>query len=137
MPGVPSFFFCTVKTKNYFLLGTVCAFATEYLALIDCNYTIELYAAVRRTSMYLHIPVMYLCCCSVCCYTAVVAVAVRHRVPDGEICCCGSLHLIPVFSFSSSFKHDLLLMYVPLGSTLSHLKSRFIYDYLLRIIHPR
>ena len=65
------------------------------------------------------------------------AAAVGHRVPDGKNCCCDSLHLIPLFSFSASFKHDLLLMYVPLGSTLSHLKSRFIYDYLLRIIHPR
>ena len=49
--------------------------------------------------MYLYIPAMYFCCCSVLCsYTTAVAaaVAVRHRVPDGKICCCGSLHLIPV-----------------------------------------
>ena len=24
------------------------------------------------------------------------AAATRHRVPDGNICCCGSLHLIPL-----------------------------------------
>ena len=42
---------------------------------------------------------MYLrCCCSVCYCTADVAAAVRHRWPDGKICCCGSIHLIPVFS---------------------------------------
>ena len=46
-----------------------------------------------------------------CCYTAVAAAAaasaaaVRYRVADGKICCCVSLNLIPVSSFSSS-KHD-------------------------------
>ena len=33
-----------------------------------------------------------------------LAAAVRDRVPDGKICSRGSLHLIPVFSFSS-FEH--------------------------------
>ena len=50
------------------------------------------------------------------------AAAVGHRVPDGKICCCGSLHLIPVFSFSS-LKHDLFTMH-PLA-VLSHLQRRF------------
>ena len=36
-----------------------------------------------------------------------------------------SLNLIPVLSFSS-FKRDLLSM-VPLGSTVSHLRFRFVY----------
>ena len=63
--------------------------------------------------MSLYIPVMCFCCCSVCCYLAVAAAAVlllaaaiRHRVPNETISCCGLLRLIPVFSFSS-FKHDL------------------------------
>ena len=29
-----------------------------------------------------------------------LAAAVRHRVPDGKNCCCGSLNLIPALSFS-------------------------------------
>ena len=43
---------------------------------------------------------------AVCCYTALAAAvllllaAVRHSVPDGQICCWfNSLNLIPVFSF--------------------------------------
>ena len=36
--------------------------------------------------------------------------ALRHRVPGDTMCCCGLLHLIPVFYFSSS-KHELFLMY--------------------------
>ena len=71
-----------------------------------------MYATVRRTSMHLHIPVVYYsCCCSVCCYPAVaeaavllLAAAVRHRVPDGALCRCDLLHLIPVFFFVP--KHD-------------------------------
>ena len=85
------------------------------------------------TSMYSCIPTCCCaCCCVVCCYTAVaaaaacclllLAAAVRHRVPDGKICCCGSLRLTPVFSFSS-FKHDFFSMY-PL-TVLSHFQRRF------------
>ena len=47
------------------------------------------------------------CCCSVRCYPAVaaaavllLAAAVRNRVPDDALYCCGLLHLIPVFSSS-------------------------------------
>ena len=67
----------------------------------------------------LYIPVIHFCClcCAMCCYPAVaaapvllLAAAVRHRVPSNTICCCGLLHLIPVFYFSSS-KHELFLMY--------------------------
>ena len=36
-----------------------------------------------------------------------LAAAVRHRVPDGEKCSCGSSNLIPVCSFSS-FRRDYL-----------------------------
>ena len=54
------------------------------------------------------------------------AAAVRHRVPDRKICCYGSLHLIKVFSSSSSFKHNLLPMYVPLGSTVAFVASIYL-----------
>ena len=76
-------------------------FHNEYFDLIGYRYTSYcLYAAARRTSMYLYTPAMCFCCCSsVVCWFSVAgaAAAVRHRVPDGKICCCGSLHLIPVF----------------------------------------
>ena len=67
----------------------VCAFTTEYLDLIDCNYTTELYAAVRCTSMCSHVPAMYLCCCSLCCDTAIVPAVVSSA---GAACwwCCSS-----------------------------------------------
>ena len=95
------------------LLGTaVCVLPQqEYLNLIDCNYTTQLYAALRRTRIFFYVPAKYFCCAAallMCCYTVVVAAAVRHRVPDGKICCCGSLHLIPVFFFLL-FKHTLLI----------------------------
>ena len=51
-----------------------------------------------------------------------LAAAVRHRVPGGKICSLGSLHLIPVFYFSSS-QHDVFSMY-PLA-VLSHFQRRF------------
>ena len=105
------------------------AFTTRvFLDLIDCDYTTELYAAVRRSSIYLCTSAMYFCCCSVRRYTAVVAAAaaVRHRVTDGKFCCCGSFHMIPMFSFSS-FKHGILITYVPLA-VLSHLQPRFAYS---------
>ena len=61
------------------------------------------------------------------CYTAVAAAAaVRHRVPHGKNWCCGSLHLIPVFSFSS-FKHDLFSM-SPLAVLLDLQRWFFSYD---------
>ena len=72
---------------------------------------------------------MYFCCCSVllycCCCCSYSAGAVRHRVPDGTFCCCASLHLIPVFSFSF-FKHDIFLMHAL--AVLSQLQPRFTYN---------
>ena len=49
----------------------MCAFTTR----VGCNYTAELYAAVRRTSTCLYIPAIYIssaavalyCCCCCCC----------------------------------------------------------------------
>ena len=45
-----------------------------------------------------------------------LAAAIRHRVPDGINCCCGSLDLITVFFL---FIQTRFTFYVPLGSTLS------------------
>ena len=98
-----------------------------------------LYAAARRSSVYVYKPAKYFCCCCCCCCCCcsvvllyccccsccclqLLAAAVRHRVPDGKLCCCGSLHLIRMFSFSS-FKHNAFSMY-PLA-VLSHLQRRF------------
>ena len=61
-----------------------------------------------------------------CCYnTVAAAAAVNHLVPAGNVCCCGSLHLILVPSFSS-FKHYLFSLY-PLAVP-SHLRPRLAYD---------
>ena len=66
-------------------------------------------------------------CCSVCCYTAAVAAAalqllpaaVRHRVPDGQICC-----------WFIEYDSSVLFLFIqtrfmfdgtPLGSTVPHL----------------
>ena len=104
----------------------VCGFTTAvYLDPIDYNYTVHWCSTYEYTRMYLYIPAMYFCCCccSVCCYTAVaaaavllLAAAVRPRVPDDKICCCGTLHLIPVFSFL--FIQTRCIFNVTLGSTL-------------------
>ena len=56
--------------------------------------------------------------------------AVRHRVSDGKICCCGSLHLIPVFLFL--FIETRFIFDVPFGSTLAFTASIF---YLLHLSH--
>ena len=85
------------------MLGTVCVcFHNKVPGPDYFNYATELYAGARRTRMYLYIAAMYFCCCPLFCNTAVVAAAaaVRHRVPDGQIWCCGSLHLISVSFFS-------------------------------------
>ena len=70
-----------------------------------------------------------------------LCIAILLLLPLQQQCCCfllllvivcriakfgaGSLNLIPVFSFSS-FKRDFIFD-VPLGSTVSHLRSRFAY----------
>ena len=72
------------------------------------------------------------CCCSVCRYTIIAAAAtvlllpaaVRHRVPDGQIC-CWIIESDPSVSFLF-IQRDLFLV-VPLGSTVSHLRPRFAY----------
>ena len=68
-----------------------------------------------------------------CCYPAgaaatvlLLAAAVRHRVPDGALCCCGLLHLIPVFYFSS-FIQTRFIFDVPIGSTVACTASIYLY----------
>ena len=54
--------------------------------------------------------------------------AVRHRVPGGHVG-AGSLNLIPLFSFSSSYRDFVCTPW--LYYFVSHLRSRFAF------IHPR
>ena len=90
-----------------------------------------LYADARRTSMYSY---KLACCCVpgnvllillLLLLLLLLASAVRHRVPHDKICSRGSLHLIPVFSFSS-FNRDFFSTY-PLAVLLSHFQRRFFY----------
>ena len=109
----------------------MCGFITEYLDLIDYNqYTVRCCTTYEYVFVYTCLPL-----CSVAILLLLqqllLAAAVRHRVPDGKICSRGSLHLIPVFSFSS-FKHDLFSTY-PLAVP-SHFHSRFFYLYHISYI---
>ena len=101
-------------------VDTVCGFTTEYLDLLDikCYYTIRCCMTYECSFVYTcHVlllpPLLF---CSVLLYYCLllqlllIAATVCQRVPDGKICCRGSLHLIPFSSFSS-FKHDLFSMY--------------------------
>ena len=45
-----------------------------------------------------------------------LAAAVRHRAPDGKVCCSGPLRLITVFSL---FFQTRFIFYVPRGSTVA------------------
>ena len=110
-PGVLSFFFFFAPFffGTIFSLGTVCVLSQlEYLDLKDFNYTTELFAAVRRTSMYLYISAMHFCCfCSVllyCCCCCCICCC-SSSCAGWKNYYCGSLHLIPVFLFSS-LKHN-------------------------------
>ena len=85
-----SFPFLTVLFK-LFMLDTVCsAFTTS----MYCIYQPCISAAA---ALYVvAIPLLLL--------QPPLHASVRDRVPDGKSCCCGSLHLILVFSFSSYSK---------------------------------
>ena len=99
---------------------TVCCCTTyEYVFVYTCH-VLFLLLLLRSVLQY--------------CSNAVAAAA-RHRVPDGKICCCGSLHPIPVSSFSSS-KYDLFLMY-PLGSTVAFTAPIFQLLQYMPYVHPR
>ena len=60
-----------------------------------CTMMIEV-SSEQWISQLFTIYRVLLLCCSMCCYTAVVAAAtvlvlpaaVRHRVPEGQVCCC-------------------------------------------------
>ena len=127
---------------SFCYVDIVRGFTTEYLdlLLIDYNYNVR---CCTTYEMYLYTCYVLFCCCSVVrCYIAamlllqlpLLAAVVRHRVPDGKICFRGSLHLIPVFYFSS-FHYELFSMY-PLA-VLSHLQRRFVPSSIINIIHPR
>ena len=107
----------------------MCGFTTEYLDPINYNYTVRCCTTYEYVFVYTcHVLQLLLAAAaavwSVAILLLLLLAAVRHRVPDGKICCCGSLHLIPVLSFSS-LKHDLFSMY-PLA-VLSHFHRRFLY----------
>ena len=70
------------------------------------------------------------CCCSSCCLLVLFVIVCRMAIV------AGSLNLIPVFYFSS-FKHDLGLMYVPLGSTVAFTASICLYYILGNFGHAR
>ena len=82
------FIFCTPFLTTLFFRHRVCASTTEYLDLIDCNNTTELYAAERRTYEYVfvytcHVFLLLLCVPLLdCCYCCVAAAA--------ACCCCWS-----------------------------------------------
>ena len=71
------------------------------------------------------------CCCSLCCYTAVVAAAtvlvlpaaVRHRVPEGQVCCC-FIESDPSVLFL--FIQTRFIFYIPLGSTVVFTASIYL-----------
>ena len=126
---------CTVFF-SLLLLGTVCGFTIGCLNLIDYNYTVRccttyeyVFAYTCHVFLLLLLCVLLSCCCCSC-----SAAAVRHRVPDGVLCCCGLLRLIPVFS-SASLKHDLFSKY-PVA-VLSHVHPRCTYNPIIHTIHPR
>ena len=132
MPGVLSFLFflCVPFFFNSFVRHRICDLTTEYLDLIDCTYATELYAAVRRTSMYLYIPP---------CISAAAGLCSAVAAGAAPCCCCSSScarlrKLLLWFiasdssvSFSSSFKHVFVLMYVPLGGTVAFAASIYLY----------
>ena len=121
------FSFCIVFFQ-LFLLGTVyfeyCYYKstwTSYIVtmLLSCTLLYDVRVCI---CIYKYPPCIS---AAALCTILLVAAAVRHRVPDGKFCCRGSLHLIPLFSFSSSFKHNILLMHVSLRSTVVFAASIF------------
>ena len=86
------------KKKNYTVHCCTTYEYTRYVVVCTCH-VISAAALCVATAVYR---------CVAAATVLPLAVADRHRAPDGQICCCGPWHLIPVFSFSS-FKHDLYL----------------------------
>ena len=130
---------CVVITAfSFCYVETVCG---EYLDLIDYNYTLRCYTIRVCTCIYLRstsaAAAAALQCVAILLLLQLLLLlltaAVGHRVLDGKMCCCGSLHLIPVVSFSS-FKHDSFSMY-PLAVLCRIYSVEFLL--IIRIIHPR
>ena len=95
-------------------LDTVCGFTTEYLDLIDYNYTVRCCTMYEYVFAYTcHVLLLLLCSsvllyclwCSCCCLLLLFVIMCRMAK-----FVAGPLNLMPVYSFSS-FKRDLLLMY--------------------------
>ena len=71
--------------------------------------------------MYLPAAAVYELCLAI--LLQLLAAAVPHRVPDGKSCCCGSLNLIPIFSYL--FIQTRFVFSVPLGGTVAFTASLF------------
>ena len=92
----------------FFLFGTSTSRALsqqsswpDRLKLLYCTLLHDVRACIR-----MHLPAAVWCVAILLSLlTLLLAAAVGHLVPDGKICSRGSLHPIPVFSFSS-FKQD-------------------------------
>ena len=106
-------------------MDTVCGFTTEYLDLIDYNYY-----TVRCCKTYEYV---FVYTCLLLLQLLLLDATVRHRVLDGKNCSRGSMHLIPVFFFSS-LKPDIFSM-CPLA-VLLHFPRRFFLP-ILHIFHTR
>ena len=102
-------------------------FATEYLDLIDVKYTTELYAALRRTSVYLYTPAMYFsCCCSecgsyccCCCYACCCSLLLFVIVCRMAMWLTASDSDSSVFFLFTSNTIYFEFTYIPLGSTVA------------------
>ena len=140
------FFWCAVFSE-LFLLGTVCALTKEYLDLIDCNYATELYAAVRRTSMHMYIPAMFLPLLLLCVLlSAVVAAAAAACCRCCSSSCARWQNLLLWFVASDSsdlflfvVQARLFFMYVSLGNTVAFAASIYLYfvSYMIENGHVR
>ena len=111
--------------ETLFVRHRVCAFTTEYLDLLGCNYTSEFFASsVQCTSTWLYIPVMYFCCrFSVCFYTDVaaaavllIAAAICHRVCR-MLKCVAVVRSIGIFFLVIQTLFRFYKFSVPVGST--------------------
>ena len=90
------------------------------ILLCDVLYTFIYLACIYTYRVLL--PLLLLLCTGV---VAAAAAAVRHRVSDGKNC-CWFIESDSIQCAFFLFKHDLCLMYVPLGS-MPHLRPRFAY----------
>ena len=115
---------------RYFLpLFVVWRRVVSQLSTSRTSYT-RYYTAVRRiiylACLYTYrvlLTLLLLLCTGV---VAAAAAAVRHRVADSKNC-CWFIEYDSIQCFISSFKHDIFIMYVPLGSTVAFSASICLY----------